>query len=48
MKIASDPFLIVEDVSNAAELLKQTRAGRAEIQAELNQTCQILNEHKPN
>ena len=48
MKIASDSFMIVEDVSNAAELLKQTRAGRAEIQAELNQTCQILNEHKPN
>ena len=48
MKIASDPFQVVEDVPNAAGLPKQTRAGRAEIQAEFNLTCQILDEHKPN
>ena len=48
MKIASGPILVVEDVPNAVELLKQTRAGRAEIQAEFNLTCQILDEHKPN
>jgi hypothetical protein len=47
MKIASDPFLIVEDVPNAAGLLRQTPAGRDEIRADLNQTCQTLNEHKP-
>jgi hypothetical protein len=48
MKIASGPILVVEDVTNVAELLRQTRAGRDEIQAEHNQTCQILDEHKPN
>ena len=47
MKIASDPFLVVEDVPNAAGMLEQIRAGHAKTMAEHNQTCQILNEHKP-